>query len=391
MKIKSFVAGTSKEAMEEVKAEFGESALILKTKKLDSNKGVEIVAAVEYDDAVGSSGLILPGGVGGRNTNLMFSPAYTPHSEPAAKGEEDHGDEIPGEVPEKRVGERRKDNKKLQKELLEVKGLLARMLTESKRPFGETFLKLEADLVSAGIDRHIIDKVLLHTFKNTSPGEAEDLEFLKSYIKSKIMSKVKTFDPLKRAKAVAFVGPAGAGKTSTLAKVACKYGSKGGRSMAMLTMDSYRFGARAELGVYGDILGFPVGGADSIDEVKSFLEAHSDKDCILIDTPGRGSSDEASSRQLEELAGLDLDLSFNLVVNSQTKDDSLYGVVQSYGSLPIDSLTFTRLDEGTSFGSIVNTSLYSKKPVAYLSTGQSVSKGLEVATQDKIMEFVNLN
>jgi len=85
------------------------------------------------------------------------------------------------------------------------------------------------------------------------------------------------------------------------------------------------------------------------------------------------------------------EVKFNLVLNSQTRDEALYEAIKGFGALPIDSLTFTRLDEGTVHGPILNAMVLAKKPVAYLSTGARVPEDIEAASRERLMQFIMPN
>ncbi|MGV8726532.1 flagellar biosynthesis protein FlhF, partial [Pseudomonas aeruginosa] len=66
-------------------------------------------------------------------------------------------------------------------------------------------------------------------------------------------------DPLDAGGVLALVGPAGAGKTTTLAKMAARYVLKyGAQSLALVSMDSYRIGAQEQIKTLGRILNVPV-------------------------------------------------------------------------------------------------------------------------------------
>jgi len=375
MHIKKYTGATVKESMRRIKAELGENALILSTKRIATGS-YEVVAAVDYDlsspiDLNITGGSFGNGGPRGperpssswRGAGRMRMSSHISNDElnPAIKRE-------------------------LQ-ELKELKEFWSSLITKSRIPAAEIFTKLEEEFSRNGIDRRLTHKVLMSAFKSVAGQSASDIGSLKSYMKEKVSRKISVKDPLATKGVVAFVGPSGVGKTTTVAKLAAMQAIKRKRKVALITMDTYRIAASEQLKVYGKIIGVPVEVARSSKELASYMGTHSDKDLVLIDTAGRSSKDPVQMKHLNEIAGISSAVKFNLVLSAQTRDDALYDSVRGFARVPIDSLTFTKLDEGSVYGPIVNTAVLAARPVAYLTNGQRVPEDIEVATKDRLLNF----
>ena len=103
---------------------------------------------------------------------------------------------------------------------------------------------------------------------------------------------------------IAVVGPTGAGKTTTIAKLAARWSMQhGSQDLALVSTDAYRIGAREQLMTYARILGAPFHAANSGRELARVLERLKSKRLILIDTAGMGPRDV---RLTEQLAALQL-------------------------------------------------------------------------------------
>lgn len=375
MRIKSFTGPSVKEALKSVKAEFGEHSLILSNKRLSTGL-YEVVAAVDYDltEAVSvdlkraangpSNGAA---GNGGRPTGSGKGPASTPS--------EASGDALASEL------------KREIKELRELKDLCISFVSRSGSPVSEVLNRLEENLISNGVDKRLARKILMSTLAGVTREKAADIMYLKSCMKQKVYEGISVKDPLSSRGAVAFVGPEGVGKTTTIAKLAAMHALKGKRRMALLTMDTFRIAAAEQLKVYGRLIGVSVEIARDIRELKSYMSTHRDKDLILVDTAGRSQRDAARMNELKELSEACPEMKFNLVLNSQTRDEAIYESLKGFGALPIDSLSFTRLDEGSAHGSILNAIALAKKPVAWLSTGSRVPEDIETASKERLMSF----
>lgn len=364
MRIKRFTGSTVRDAIKDVKAEFGANALILSTKRLGTGL-YEVVAAVDYDF---SQPVTLDlGGAGGRDERPS----------PAAEAK----------APDALDYELRKELR----ELKELKKVCMAMVSNSGGPFSDIFSRLEGNLVEYGIDRRLAKKILMNTISGVTGEKAADIVYLRGCIKKKLYERISVSDPLSGRGVVAFVGPTGVGKTTTVAKLAALNALKKKRRLALITMDTRRIAAPEQLRVYGRLIGVPVEVARDAHELDSFIKAHGDKDLILVDTAGGDRSDRERMNELKALAAARPGMKFNLVLNSQTRDEVLYGAVKGFGALPLDSLTFTRLDEGTTHGPILNAMVLARKPVAYLSTGSRVPQDIEAASRDSLMKFIMPN
>ncbi|MBI2399494.1 MAG: flagellar biosynthesis protein FlhF [Deltaproteobacteria bacterium] len=377
MRIKSFTGPSVREALKLVKAEFGEQALILSNKRLATGL-YEVVGAVDYDlsgqvavDLKAASNRSGSAGQGNK-TSIVNETQNSASSRDSGKVS---GASMAAEL------------KKELKELSELKDLCVSFVTRSGSPVSEVFNKLEENLVKNGVDKRLARKILMNTLSGATKDKTADIMYLKACMRKKVYERIKVKDPLAGRGVVAFVGPEGVGKTTTIAKLAAHHALKGKKRMALLTMDTYRIAAAEQLKVYGKLIGVPVEVARDVRELKSFMSSHRDKDLVLVDTAGRNQKDAARMNDLKLLADECPEMKFNLVLNSQTRDESMYESVKGFGSLPIDSLSFTRLDEGSSHGSILNAMVLAQKPIAYLSTGSRVPEDIETASRDRLLSF----
>ena len=63
-------------------------------------------------------------------------------------------------------------------------------------------------------------------------------------------------------------------------------------------------------------------------------------------------------------------------------------ITRKFGSMPLDSIIFTKLDESSSYGSVFNHAIRFKKPVSYLTTGQNVPEDIELATKERLVDLL---
>lgn len=358
MRIKRFTGPSVKEAMGAVKAEFGADALILSAKKI--GPGVhEVVAAIDYD-------LTAPVDLSAWDTAKVAAGP----------------DGLPEELAQLR---------KELKELNELKHLCMNVISSAESPLSDVVTRLEENLVSNGIDRRLAKKILMNTLGGVARDKADDIVYLKNCMKKKVYDKLTVTDPLASKGVVAFVGAPGAGKTTTIAKLAAINAMKKKRRTALITTDTYRIGGVEQLKIYGRLMGVPVDVAKDASDLSGLIKAHDDKELVLVDTAGRGQNDHKGMDELKAMADAAPEVRFNLVLNSQSRDESLYASISGFSGLPVDSLTFTRLDEGSSHGPILNAMVLAKKPIAYLSTGSRVPEDIEAASPERLMQYIMPN
>lgn len=101
-----------------------------------------------------------------------------------------------------------------------------------------------------------------------------------------------------RFRTLAVVGPTGVGKTTTLAKLAARAKDRGER-VAIVTLDTYRMAAVEQLRAFADLLAVPFDVAFTATDVRRLLQQHKNLDRVLIDTTGRSPRDRDAMPLLE--------------------------------------------------------------------------------------------
>ncbi len=187
---------------------------------------------------------------------------------------------------------------------------------------------------------------------------------------------------------VALIGPPGAGKTTTLVKLAVRYGLTARRPAQVLSLDTYRIGAAEELRSYASILGVGYQVLETATALAQALEEHRQKDLILIDTPGLARNEIDNFSDLARFFSASPGIDTHLVLPASMRSSDLKRTAQQYESFQPNKLLFTRLDETETFGPILNQSIHMGKPVSFLSRGQRIPEDLEPATDDLILDLV---
>jgi len=180
-----------------------------------------------------------------------------------------------------------------------------------------------------------------------------------------------------------FVGPPGDGKTTTIAKLAAQE-RRAGRRIALITADTYRVGATAELETYGRALGVPVMAVADGRELALALARAAAADLVLVDTPGAGPDQEPG---LEELARLTraagTTAACTLVVSGAAGSSAAARTWQTFAPLAPEACVLTKLDLAPG-GPVVGLLWRRGVPVSHVAAGRRIPDDLELATPHRL-------
>ncbi|MBI5741922.1 MAG: flagellar biosynthesis protein FlhF [Nitrospirae bacterium] len=349
MTIKKYQAKTFGEALACVKRELGEEAVIISS---EDRKGarpyVEITAAVDYD------------------IEQHESKGYVPATSPVQSSD---------------LAELKNEIKTLREcvEAMRNSGGELTLPAERKKMF--YFLR----------ERSIRDDYALNLVER-----ARDIEDLETLI-SEDMCRSKFFDSASSVtwnlssrydkRIVMLIGPTGAGKTTTVAKLASK-AVKEGRRAAIIGVDTFKIGAAEQIRIYSKMIGIPLEIVADAQDLKKSVRKYNDRDILLIDTTGQNPKDDGYIRGLKDIYKTGLSIETQLLLSTSSDCDFLINTYKHYGALPIDYMAFTKTDEAVNLGSIYNLCRTYRKPVAYITTGQRVPGNIEFVDSRKLTNLI---
>ncbi len=193
----------------------------------------------------------------------------------------------------------------------------------------------------------------------------------------------------KGPKLVFFLGPTGVGKTTTIAKLASTYVVDEKKKVAILTADTYRIAAAEQLRTYAQILEVPFRVVYSMEEVNEAVDSFNDYDYIFVDTAGHSHQNEELLAEMEknlEIVAAKAEFQVFLVLSATTKYRDLLKITDNYKDVADYQLIFTKLDETTTVGNLLNVKLHADTPIAYITCGQNVPNDIEQFNPQKTVK-----
>ncbi|GAB6197050.1 AAA family ATPase [Lysobacter xanthus] len=192
-------------------------------------------------------------------------------------------------------------------------------------------------------------------------------------------------EPLEDGGVFALIGPTGAGKTTTLAKLAARFAQRHrARDVALVTTDVERPGAREQLHALGRKLGITVCEADGPEGLTDALDQLVDYPLVLVDTAGYAARDKALLGQVTWLRAT-RNLRSLLVLPANLQPQDMAEAVRRYRMAQPEAVVLTKLDETGRLGSAISVAIKHGLPLAYTTAGQQVPADLEAADASRLV------
>lgn len=374
MKIKRYFGNTNKEAMDKLKRELGENAVILHSRKIKRpgmlsffrKPLIEIVAAIDEEK---------------NDDSLKLKKREE------KKKENKRTNQLNTDLLFKKNEPKREKDDEVVKLRQTVESLVYSI--ENNRDeasvYPDEVKALHRRLLENGLDYENTTKILSELMREHSKLEGRmNYEDLLVKIIKKHLGPVKPITLNKKQKIVIFVGPTGVGKTTTLAKIAAQYALVNKEKIGLITADTYRIAAVEQLKTYSEILGIPLKIIYDGSEIVEAVEDYYDKELILVDTAGRSHKNGDKIQELKEMLGQVNDPEIFLVLSSTTNKATIDGIIDTYQFINDYKLIFTKLDESDNYGIVMSTCYDKKNPLSYITTGQSVPEDIKLANIEEI-------
>ena len=366
MTTRRYQAETMADAIAQVKRDLGRDAMIVETRRRRIGGWL---------------------GLGGRRGWEVSATGQDAESPPRSMGtyvsEAGAGDEPPQAMPHR-------DDAVVRK-LQEVRDMVAQLAGRpggSHRPpvLQAAYEHLTAQEVEGPLAAELVDELA----RDLPGAQLEDASVVGDALRSRIAGRIRTAGRGGGAtrSVIAFVGPTGVGKTTTIAKLAADLKINGRKQVALVTIDTYRIAAVDQLKTYADIIEVPVQAVLSPGELRQELARLESADVVLVDTTGRSPSDAARLEQLKaflDAAGAD---EVHLVVSASSGQAAARKIVERFTPVGINRVSITKLDEASSFGVVLNVAAATGLPLSYTTFGQEVPDDICSARAEQLADMI---
>lgn len=359
MQLRRFKGRQLPEVVRRVREELGPDAVILHTKasrprgllRFFHGAGVEVVAALDAE---------APGP----------RPGTTPLASPLPRG--------PGRVTPP-PDERPATGDAFSAEVAELRNLLIRF--SGARALPATLVPFYAWLLGQGVDDALAFRILQSIPATDAHGRSLAAESLGRAVEERVAAMIRIAGAVipPRNATLAFIGPPGAGKTTTLSKLAV-HAHVGGVTPNILSLDGVGLGATRQLDTLSTVLGVPYHLALTQEDLAAGLKRAKGGGLTLVDTPGMAVRDAAGNAVLLELLRAARPTETHLVLPATTKIEDALAVIRAAKPLGATHLVFSKLDETSSFGSLLSVAVQGELPLSYLAMGREVPNDILPAT-----------
>lgn len=426
MTIKKFQGKTEAEATAMAKEEFGAGTVIMNVKEIKpkgflrsfKNSMFEVTAAIEEAEPVRVASPVAPAHMPtpGNINVAIDEPIAIPRPEEvkevfatventwASSMEQEKKEDYKKEP----VAENNSNSNNLEEKLESLQSLLEKKLSQPVEEPKEEFPKdapidenlkfvkmIYSILLDNEVDEKYVNQIMDEVEKVMKKGASVD--YILSSIYQKMILKFGQPQPIQlsenKPKVVFFIGPTGVGKTTTIAKIASRFKVEKGKKVALYTADTYRIAAAEQLRTYANILDTPLNIVYSSKELNEELYKSQEEefDLVLVDTAGFSHKNE---EQREETKGLidqipeEFEIETYLVLSATTKYRDLLEIADMYKEHFKFKMIFTKLDETSCYGNILNMKLYTGADLSYTTYGQNVPEDIEIFNTQNIVKLL---
>jgi len=379
MDIRTFQAETIREALDRVRRELGEDAVILHTRNVHRGGFLGFGKKTHVEVTASRDARIL-------EPELQLSYEQHQYRRVAAEGPLR---DSPGPVPPRTIAH------DMVTEVRELRKLVETLSTEiDVKDLPEPAGRWVARLTECGVTKPVARQLVTAAARGLDDAEqAAGEEPFGEGVRAEISGMIRTTggiaDKGKRgARVIAMIGPTGVGKTTSIAKLASVLALNDKRRVAFVTADTYRIAATEQLRVYADLIHVPMDVVFGTDDMQDAIERHLQRDYVFIDTAG---SSQFNEEQMAELCGYMKTAQcdeVHLLLSATTDLHEMGEIIERFSAVSPTCVLFTKIDETTRQGILLNTLAETELPVSYLSTGQNVPEDIELATADSVTAWV---
>ena len=248
-------------------------------------------------------------------------------------------------------------------------------------------------LVQNEVAEQVAHRLITQVRNELTAEHLQDPRAVRSKLAVLLEAMLPTAGPIRCAEAgrprmIAFIGPTGVGKTTTIAKLAANFCLRERRKVGLITIDTYRIAAVEQLKTYAQIIDVPLEVAAVPEQFREAADRLADREIILIDTAGRSQRDDAKMKELKGFFRAVRPHELHLVLSSTCGPTVVGETIERFRDFGIDRLILTKLDEAIGFGVILSCLEKAEAELSYVTMGQDVPDDIEVGESKALAELI---
>ncbi|MES3038646.1 MAG: flagellar biosynthesis protein FlhF [Bdellovibrionota bacterium] len=244
-------------------------------------------------------------------------------------------------------------------------------------------------LTDEGMEEEYAAELLLQTQKKIPATKYKNKALLEGWLARQILDETKVSAGGFESKIHLFLGPTGAGKTSTIIKMASHLIIREKKRVALVTCDTTKVGAPEQMKTYAQILNVPSATVRNSQEWAQIARHLNGVDYLLVDYPGMNLKNPEEGENLKKILPSSLlDAWTHLVLPVVSKDAELSELGQRFKDFKFNDVIFTHLDESIHNGTLFNFMKKFNCPIHAFGIGSQVPEDFEFATKERVLDLI---
>ncbi|PIE43573.1 MAG: flagellar biosynthesis protein FlhF [Gammaproteobacteria bacterium] len=270
----------------------------------------------------------------------------------------------------------------MKSQILQLQDMLKAQIKETEKKTSTVYKELKDRLCLMGLDSSFREALLQGVLKE------KDMSVAWRQIVGEMADQVVVEDQeiIEQTGCVAFLGATGAGKTTTIGKLATRFVLRhGARNIALVTTDRYRIAAHEQLRMFGRILDVSVSIVDGQNSLNNVLDKLRDKKLVLIDTAGLNQNCADWQAQLAEFTECKYKIKHYLVIPATSQLQIIKSSFHAHAPVGLQGCVVTKTDEAISLGEVIGFLCIEKLPVSYITDGQKIPDDIQPANSSVLV------